>query len=279
MRWQWKRWIWPVTALLVLAAVAWQFDANRHQAGRLAQLNAENAALRQRLVNLSQAPAVAARLTTPELPAEERSGGTGSKQERNPEDALTIQNLSSGLAEATASAARLQSRADQAEAEVQRLTLDNRRLTSSETDLHQNLAALKQRVNELQEELKSSHESVVRMETAGHQAETRYQELRDQSAADSQKLAEIRALAAQLQDIHKRREVSLNGILRRYKQITEQYRSLSGVLQEQHTGTPSVGSGDLARIQDSIALAEEDLRQLDNLNAQALLIQKKMAAK
>ena len=61
--------------------------------------------------------------------------------------------------------------------------------------------------------------------------------------------------------------------------FTEQYRSMSGVLQAQRTDAPAAGSADLARIQDSIAMAEEDLRQLNNLNAQALLIQKKMAAK
>jgi hypothetical protein len=35
----------------------------------------------------------------------------------------------------------------------------------------------------------------------------------------------------------------------------------------------------MARIQDAISLAEEDLRQLSNLDAQALRIQKKMAGK
>jgi hypothetical protein len=66
--------------------------------------------------------------------------------------------------------------------------------------------------------------------------------------------------------------------LRRYRQITEQYRSMAGMMQTQRTDAPAAGSADLARIQDSIAMAEEDLRQLNNLNAQALLIQKKMAA-
>ena len=49
-------------------------------------------------------------------------------------------------------------------------------------------------------------------------------------------------------------------------------------MQTQRTDAPAADSADLARIQDSIAMAEEDLRQLNSLNAQALLIQKKMAA-
>ena len=54
---------------------------------------------------------------------------------------------------------------------------------------------------------------------------------------------------------------------------------MSGVLQAQRTDAPAAGSGDLARIQDSIAMAEEDLRQLNNLDAQARLIQKKMSGR
>jgi ABC-type uncharacterized transport system ATPase subunit len=133
------------------------------------------------------------------------------------------------------------------------------------------LSAANNAVNALEKELKSSRDRVTQVELA-------YQKLRDQSGTDAHKLSDIQQLAAELQSIHKRREVYLNGILRRYRQITEQYRSLSGVMQAQRTDAPAAGSADLSRIQDSIAMAEDDLRQLNNLNAQALLIQKKMAA-
>jgi chromosome segregation ATPase len=120
--------------------------------------------------------------------------------------------------------------------------------------------------------LKSNRDRVTQVEIA-------YQKLRDASGGAAQKIAQLQQLATELQDIHQRREVYLNSILRRYKQITEQYRSMTGVLQGQRTDAPAVGGTDLARIQDSIAMAEEDLRQLNNLNAQALLIQKKMVGK
>jgi chromosome segregation ATPase len=265
-----KRWLIGIVVLLTAAgAVAWQVRVNRRQAAQISQLSAENARLRQRGAELARTPAIPANQPTPPAAA---GHAPAAKPVANPEDAIAIQKLKLSLADANASVARLETRAEQAEAQVQDLGLDNKRLSASEADLKENLSAANQAVDALQRELKSNRERVTQVEIA-------YQKLRDQGGADARKLGEIQQLAVELQDIHKRRETYLNSILRRYRQITEQYRSLTGVLQAQRTDAPAAGSGDLARIQDSIAMAEEDLRQLNNLNAQALLIQKKMAGK
>ena len=134
------------------------------------------------------------------------------------------------------------------------------------------LATANQTIDVLQKELKSRSDRSTQIEIA-------YQKLRDQSGGDAQKLAQLQQFAGEMRDLQQRRETYLSSVVRRYKQITEQYRSLAGVLQDQHTGAPAAGSTELARIQDTISLAEEDLRQLSNLDAQALRIQKKMAGK
>lgn len=280
MRWQWKRW--SVSAVVLLAAVlavAWPVRIHRQQAARLAQLAAENNQLRQRVAALSRVaePPAAAPAARPAVEGQCQPCTT--KPQADPEDAIAIQRLTLNLAEANASMARLQSHSDQADAQIQSLSSDNQRLAASEADLKENLATVNQSMEALQKELNSSRDREAQVETAYHQAQAGYQKLRDQSGGDTRKLTQIQQLAAELQDIHRRREVYLNSILRRYRQITDQYRSLSGVLQAQRTDAPAVGSADLARIQDSIAMAEEDLRQLNNLNAQALLVQKKMAGK
>ena len=268
-----KRWI-PLFIVLVIAAavVAWQAHANRQQAMRLAQLSAETERLRGRVAELTRADATPPGAPAPAPVVETQNGPRKANPAINPEDAIAIQRLKLSLADANASIARLESRADEAEAQIQNLRLDNKRLAGSEADLQENLAAANQAVDTLQKELKSSRDRATQVEIA-------YQKLRDQSGGDAQKIAQLQQLSTELQGIHQRREVYLNSILRRYKQITEQYRSMSGVLQAQRTDAPAAGSADLARIQDSIAMAEEDLRQLNNLNAQALLIQKKLAAK
>lgn len=266
---------WSVSAIVLLAAagvVVWQVRVNRQQAGRVAQLSAENGQLRRRVADLARQAAAPAAAHAVEPADENQNAPRAARPSRNPEDVIAIQRLKLSLADANAAIARLESRADEAEAQIQNLRVENKRLAASETDLKENLAAANQAVDALEKEVKSSREHVTQVEIA-------YQKLRDQSGGDARKLTEIQQLAGQLQDINQRREVYLNGILRRYKQITEQYRSMAGVLQSQRTDAPAPASADLARIQDSIAMAEEDLRQLNNLNAQARLIQKKMAGK
>jgi DNA repair exonuclease SbcCD ATPase subunit len=263
-----KRWILLLIALAVAAAAAalWEAGVNRRQAARLSQLSAEIDRARKTAAEPRNTAVSPAGAPAP-LPATASPGAPRVVSTRiNPEDVIAVQRLKLSLADANASIARLESRADDAEAQIRNLTLENKRLAGSESDLKESLSAANQTVDALQRELKSSRDRVTQVEIV-------YQKLRDQSSGDTQKIAQLQQLASDFQDIHQRREVYLNSILRRYKQITEQYRSLSGVLQTQRA------DGDLTRIQDSIAMAEEDLRQLNNLNAQARLIQKKMAGK
>lgn len=278
MRWQLQRWSWPVVAVLAVAVAVWQIWAARQLTVRNWQLAAENQRLRKGTGNLAQPPEAPAVASGPERTAGEIARPCVTAPQNEHDDSAT-QRLTQSLADANTSAAKLESRAQQAEAEVQKLTAENSRLESSEADLKKNLGAADQAREALEDELKSAKERAARVESAERDAEANLQKLHDQNHGDAEKLADLQKLSSQLQDIYRRRETYLNGILRRYKQITEQYRSLSGVLQSQHTGTPDVGSADLARIQDAIGQAEEDLRQLNALNAQALLVQKKMGGK
>jgi hypothetical protein len=103
--------------------------------------------------------------------------------------------------------------------------------------------------------------------------------------AAGQKAGEIQKSSDELQAIYRRRESALNVLINRYKDVTEQYRALASVLEnrrgpEGSAGTAiSIAGPELGRIQNTIALAEEDLRQLNTLNAQALRLQKKLSGK
>jgi len=260
-----------IVLLGAAAAVVWLARINRQQAIDAARWSAENGQLRHRIADLERAAGAQTAARLPVLPSEKQSA-EAARPAHNPEDVISIQRLKLSLSDANAAITRLQEHLDEAGAELQNLRVENQRLAGSEGDLKANLAAANQAVDALQRELKSSRDRVTQVEIA-------YQKLRDQSSGDAQKLAQLQQLSTELQDLHQRREVYLTSILRRYRQITDQYRSLSGVMQGQRTDAPGAGAGDLARIQDSIAMAEEDLRQLNSLSAQARLIQKKMAGK
>jgi chromosome segregation ATPase len=82
----------------------------------------------------------------------------------------------------------------------------------------------------------------------------------------------------ELEEINRRRETYFTSILRRYKEVTEQYRALATRLESARDNVAPPGP-ELSRIQAAVASAEEDLRQLATLNAQAARIQQKLAGR
>lgn len=66
-------------------------------------------------------------------------------------------------------------------------------------------------------------------------------------------------------DIERRREVLLVSILRRYREVTDMYRSFTLSAQNRDRSTAVLEAGDLSRIQSSIQQAEDELRQLQAL--------------
>ncbi len=71
-------------------------------------------------------------------------------------------------------------------------------------------------------------------------------------------------------DLNRRRDQYMTNVLRRYREVTDLYRTLS--LRQEGP------RDDLSRIQNAISLAEEDMRQLQSLNAQARRLQRDLQA-
>lgn len=100
--------------------------------------------------------------------------------------------------------------------------------------------------------------------------------LREDNRASADKIAQIPRYLRELEEINRRREGYLSNILRRYKDITDQYRALSARLDRDSTAP---GASELGAIQNTISMTEEDLRQLASLNSQASRVQQKIAGK
>jgi hypothetical protein len=125
----------------------------------------------------------------------------------------------------------------------------------------------------MERETRSRDERLAQLELANKR-------LREENAIATRKTAEAARMAADLQDLYRRRETYLSSILNRYREVTEQFRAFAGMLENRgrQEGT-SGGSAELARIQNSIQMTEEDLRQLSSLNAQAIQLQRKIFGK
>lgn len=274
-----KRWLpWLAAGIILLAGAVsftWQWRKGAQQAARLAQLAAENQQLRARLDAATQVspeprPALEAPRAEEHASAQKRTELLGAAD--SAAAAQTMLGLQDNLAQANASITALQSQIQDLQAQMQKVTAENKRLTASTDDLNDKLAGAGREAGALEQQLRIKNDRVAQLEAAN-------QRLRNQNGADAAKAAQFAQLSAELQEINRRRETYLNSILRRYKDVTEQYRNLYGILENRRPESPAVSGADLSRIQNSVAMAEEDLRQLSGLNAQAARVQKKLSGK
>ena len=172
------------------------------------------------------------------------------------------------LAETTATVEDLRQRFRDLEAVVSRTTAQNEALAASEEALKDRLAGSDRIIEALQVELDTNSDRLVKLEA-------RNRSLRKQNTEAENRIARSSKLLRDLENVHRRQEALLTGILRRYNEVNDQYRSATLRLNNPQQDAPEAGV-DLSRIQHAITLAEEDLRQLRSLNVQAARIQKQL---
>ncbi len=142
---------------------------------------------------------------------------------------------------------------------------------SSQTDearkLHEQIASVKedalrqQRVSEaLETELKFKGQRLLQVETS------------EKLLQDKLNKAELAArrvvvVSKDVEDLNRRREATLLTLERRYREVTDLYRSFSLNMQTRENPGQGLQAGDLSRIQTALQQAEEELRQLRSLNA------------
>jgi len=100
--------------------------------------------------------------------------------------------------------------------------------------------------------------------------------LHKQNRQAAEEAARLKALVNELEEINRRRENTLNSILRRYRELTDQLRGLTARA-DRTSEAAAAEAPELSRFSNSLAAAEDELRQLSNLNAQAARLQRKLA--
>lgn len=242
------------------------------QVARLSRLEAENRDLRRHSDALARemeslrrgAPAPAA--TGPTAPQDRRGENYASLDQAR----LLIQ-LREKLAAANTTIQTLQERVQQLEAQVENVTEENKRLAASEADLKEKIGSTGRVLEAVQTELKGKDDRLAQLKTLNDR-------LRQDSRAANDKLTQMPRIVQDLEELDRRRETYLSNILRRYRDVTEQYRAIASRL-EHPADTAAAAGAELGRIQNSISMAEEDLRQLLTLNAQAARLHQKLAGR
>ena len=277
--------LWLALAIVILLGLggflmARQARINAERGNRLNQLAKESSELRARLEQITrenemlrQDRAAGAHPGASREKFVPRGAPQGEKLSAEAEESETLGKLRETLAAAHDSVTKFQARIAELEAEMQKSAEENKRLAESQGELTEQVAGAKRTIEKMEKETMAKDDRLFQLEFSR-------KKLEESSAANEQKATQAAKLSAELQEIYRRREVYVKNILGRYKEVTEQYRALSAVLENRGDREgASAGTTYLSRIQNTIALAEEDLRQLDSLNAQALRIQRKLSGK
>jgi chromosome segregation ATPase len=186
----------------------------------------------------------------------------------------TIALLNRELNDANTNATQLQSELSTANSNQQKALADaEERAQKERADLQGQIDALQKELSAAQADAASN-----RQRAADLQADNT--KLHNQFNDDTDRAAELSHAAADLQDLNRRRDVYLTSIVRQYREITSQFRAMSGMLDTSRDQNSSAFSGAaLTRIQNAISAADDDLRQLNDLNAQAHQLEKKLMQK
>jgi DNA repair exonuclease SbcCD ATPase subunit len=274
--------------VVVLAAVAlflwhpWREDTHHPVDQELiAKLQAENRDLQAQIDRLR------AHGDHPQSPVLPESGGAGSTGRRTTargglnglpgaaDQSQTVETLQQQLASAQQNATDLNAKVADLQAQLEKARQEQSRVTASEASLKDQVAAAMQQAEAATAELARRNEQLVRSEAAN-------KKLRDETTGGSMKAAQVLKLTKELQDLSHRREGIMTTILGRYRDITEQYRALARFVDSRRgpEGTPGTGlafpSPEMTRIQNTVGMVEEDVRQLNAVNAQLLQVQKKL---
>ena len=264
-----------VVLLAVSAAAGWMLLRDRRVAGeqteRLLKLESENRDLRARGETLAREVEAARQGVPAPDPQPARPAGAEPPRRGDPgvslEQTRLLIQFRDRLEAANRSIAQMQARIDELQAAVDRAAEENQRLAASELDLKAKLAGTSRVLEAVQAELKTKEARLAQLETANAS-------LREENRLSAARVAQLTPVLRDLEELDRRREAYLANILRRYKDVTEQYRAIGGRLDASQEGT-----AELARIRESIAQAEEDLRQLSGLNAQASRLQRRLTAR
>jgi DNA repair exonuclease SbcCD ATPase subunit len=269
---RWLAAVFVVAAAALLAALAWQ----THRLAKLQSagtgLAAETQSLRERAEKAERENTALRALAgvPPAAPAHEAVAPAHrpEKPAADPGQAGVALELRESLKDAHSTIAELEMRIASLEEKLKKTAEENQRLSGEEKELRERVDTTVRLVDAVQTELKSRNDRLLQLELANRS-------LRESSASASQRATQAAQALREVEEINRRRETYLSNILRRFRELTDLYRALATRLDDARDGA-APAPGELSRIQTTVSMAEEDLKQIASLGAQAARAQAKL---
>ena len=153
-------------------------------------------------------------------------------------------------------------------------------LASAQEGLAKQLADSQAQLEDLQRKLEAAlgAADIARQRAAALEADNT--QLKTDTTAVNARAADVAHIISSLQDLDHRRDVYLTSILRRYRDITSEFRAMSSIMDTSHDPSSSAcSSAALSRIQSAVTSAEDDLRQLNEVSARTQKLEKQLLKK
>lgn len=262
-----------VAAVLGLAAAAWQTHRFSRLENAARSLAGETESIRGRAekaeIENAQLRALAGMSSTAQAPlAPPPSVRQATPAPADLEPARLAIQLRDNLREANSTIAELETRIGTLEEKLQKTTTENQRLSAEEQELRERVDSTVRLAGAVQTELRSRDQRLLQLELANRN-------LRDSSASASERATRAAQTIREVEEISRRRETYLANILRRFRELTDQYRAVALRLDNPRENS-APAPGELSRIQTAVSMAEEDFKQITSLNAQAARAQAKL---
>ena len=134
------------------------------------------------------------------------------------------------------------------------------KLAAQLASLREEAEATRRRAEVFEADLKAKAQRLI-------QAETAEKILQDRLNKSELAGRRVLVVSKEVEDLNRRRELAVNVLQRRYRELTDLYRNVSLNAQTRETSGSGMQAGDLSRIQTALQQAEEELRNLQTLNA------------
>ncbi|MGD1103574.1 MAG: hypothetical protein ABSA59_16105 [Terriglobia bacterium] len=236
-------------------------EYQRHQEADAQSLRLLRAACDQK--DLHKAPPAVAE----EAPAVDDRAGIARRE-------AVIERLDRELAETRATITDLQTQLSTSnDQNTQAVASATERLQKQQADAQAQLEDLQKKLDAA-----LAQADIARQRVAALEADNA--KLKTDTAAVTTRTTDVDHIIASLQDLDRRRDIYLTSILRRYRDITGEFRAMSSMLDtSQHPSSGACSGAVLSRIQNAVNSAEDDLRQVNELNARSQKLEKQLQKK
>lgn len=241
----------PYLLVLITAILGWRSEQGRRAAlERIAQLEG------QRTV-LPVAPIPAAETLAMPVPAAAEMRAVRVPAGTDPVPYIkTIDELRELLREQAKTLSAARDAAARAEATLVSQEAEGKNWKTQMDELRELAQGARRLGDALQIELRAKSERLLKVETSEKL-------LRDRLARAELAPAKVAGVSREVEDLNRRREALLMALLRGYREVGDLYRNFALNAQTRD----GMQAGELSRIQTAIQQAEDDLRQLQALNA------------